>query len=88
MCQEGDIDALLHECRTIQSRLQKASHRDMDNGQQACLFAKKMQDGNLKAAIRMITKEGKAGILPLNSKQQDNHSVKDYLLEKHPERHT
>ena len=43
-----------------------------------------MSQGNIKAAIRLITEHGGAGCLPLGSTQPDGRTVKDHLLEKHP----
>ena len=43
-----------------------------------------MSQGNVKAAIRLITEQRGAGCLPLDSIQPDGRTVKDHLLQKHP----
>ena len=53
---KGDIDDLLHEGNTIQSRIQIRHTKDKDQDQSSARkFARKMQQGNVKAAIRLIT---------------------------------
>ena len=40
----------------------------------------------MKAAIRMISKNGFTGVLQTDSIQQDGRSVKQHLEDKHPDR--
>ena len=63
--QQGDIQSLLKECSTIQSRLESS------------IFMKMMLNGNGKAAMRYVVNQSKGGILKLSeeTKQQlaDKH---------------
>ena len=83
---DGDIETLLQECRTIQSRLPNTTQRPKNDGELARSFAKLIRMGNIQAAIRRVTDSGNTGVLPLNSIQPDNRTVKDHLQEKHPHR--
>ena len=81
----GDIDLLLHEGQTIQSRLPPRSTKD--KGTKAALsFAHMMEAGNVKTALRMITECSSTGTLPLHSVQPDGRTVKEHLMDKHPAR--
>ena len=81
----GDIESLLHEGNTIQSRLKQMHDRDRD-ATSARTFARLMEVGNVKAAIRMVSDGPTQGSLSLNSTQPDGRTVKEHLLEKHPAR--
>lgn len=80
-----DIDSLVHEGQTIQSRLPLRQSR-LKETSPALHFAHLMESGNVKAALRLITDKPNAGLLPLNSIQPDGRTVKDHLLDKHPTR--
>ena len=77
--QNGDIDSLLHECTTIQNRLNQRKCHGQDDGQTARSFAKLVSLGNLKAAMRLITEQNDYGCLQLDNIQPDGRTVKDHL---------
>ena len=81
---EGDIDSLVHECISIQSRLNHRKRHSREDGQIARSFAKLVSMGNLKAATRLITEQNDYGCLQLDNTQPDGRTVKDHLLDKHP----
>ena len=83
---KGDVESLLHECVTIQTRLKDTRNHSLNGGQHASLFARKVQQGNVKAAIRMISKNGFTGVLQTDSIQQDDRSVKHHLEDIYPDR--
>ena len=80
----GEIDSLLHEGKTIQSHL--PPRRKNEDTNTALDFAKLMEAGKLKAAMRMISECSNAGSLSLNGIQPDGRTVKDHLMDKHPAR--
>ena len=80
-----DNESLLHEGNTIQSRLKQMHDRDRD-ATSARTFARLMEVGNVKAAIRMVSDGPTQGSLSLNSTQPDGRTIKEHLLEKHPAR--
>jgi hypothetical protein len=80
----GDIQSLLHEGRSIQSSFRYTRRRNDDIASVSKSFARLVSQGNIKAAIRLITEQSNHGCLPLHSKQLDGRSVKDHLLDKHP----
>ena len=82
--QDGDIDSLLHEGRTIQSRLNTCQQRRHDGAKVARSFEKLVAAGNVKAALRLVTEQSNTGCLGLDSLQPDGRTVKDHLLDKHP----
>ena len=72
----GDIEGLLSECRMIQSRLQKINvTKDFDEKK---AFCRRMLQGKVKEATRLIDNEKRTGILPIN-----DDTIKQ-LREKHP----
>ena len=83
---KGDVDSLLHECTSIQSRLNHRKRHSQEDGQAARSFAKLVSLGNLKAAMRLITEQNDYGCLQLDNIQPDGRTVKDHLLGKHPPR--
>ena len=76
--QDGDIDNLMREC---------SSHKD---GYQriARTFNKLMFQGKVRAALRVISVEGKGSSLPLDSiiptNEQQSTTVREELVKKHP----
>ena len=82
--QDGDIDSLLHEGRTIQSRLNTCQQRRDDDAKVAQSFEKLVAAGNVKAALRLVTEQSNTGCLGLDSLQPDGRMVKDHMLDKHP----
>ena len=82
--QKQDIDSVLHECLSIQSRLNHCKCQSQEEGQIARSFAKLVSLGNLKAGMRLITEKNDFGCLQLDNIQPDGRTVKDHLLDKHP----
>ena len=86
--QQGDLESLLQEGRSIQHHLTSAvSHSVNTSGQFARRFAKLMMEGKLRAATRLI--EDNADSFPLSLKTSVTVSgvtstVGEILLEKHP----
>ena len=80
----GDLESLLHEGQTIQSRLRANQRHHRDEGKTARSIEKLVSIGNVKAALRLITEHGDRGCLPLDSIQPDGRTVKQHLLDKHP----
>ena len=62
---EGDVDTLLHEGQTIQSRIPQ-NEQKKENSNLARSFERLVSRGNVRAATRLITEEGDKGSLPLN----------------------
>ena len=88
---EGDLDGLLREGRTIQAQLQHASQmrasvrRAEDTGHSARIFAKLMLEGKVHAALRHLSDNHSGGVLSLDATPTDNGpSVRDILRNKHP----
>ena len=48
-------------------------------------FSKLMFEGNTRAAIRLLTQDSNGGILHLHECIDTNHTVKDILIDKHPQ---
>ena len=66
--EDGDIDSLLLEGRTIQRQLTTSSNKTtMSDEHLARSFSKLMMVGKVKAALRLITDHSKGGLLPLDS---------------------
>ena len=80
----GDIKSLLHECRTIQSRLPQHHRMNSKDGSLSRSFQKLMNLGNVKAAMRLITESDTNGPLSLDDQLDDGRTVKEHLLDKHP----
>ena len=72
---DGDIQSLVNEGRTIQTRL-KSNHSNRSSVNLACRFSDLMFLGNTKAALRLLSDNENGNI--------DECSVKDILLDKHP----
>ena len=80
---DGDLKDLLSEGRTIQRRIPKSSTRDNEQ-RLARSFANLMFEGKTKAAIRLLTEQARGGVLRLNDTVDNNKSVRDVLIDKHP----
>ena len=84
----GDIDALLHEGRTIQNQLLNDLSRERSDAQVARSFANLMFMGNVRAAIRLQSDHSR-GRLSLNScvpgGAGERRTVREVLMEKYPE---
>ena len=84
----GDIPSLLHEGRTIQSRLPKTKLTTANQESTARAFAKLMFQGKTKAALRLITEKNVGNLMHLDSDtigaDGTTCTVRDALLSKHP----
>ena len=78
---EGDVESLLHEGQTIQSRILWKRMEVTDLARSA---EKLVSRGNVRAATRLISEEADKGSLPLNKIEPDGRSVRDHLIDKHP----
>ena len=86
---EGDIDILIREGRTIQKHLRKVTGCRNDDQRITCIFTKLMFEGKVRAAMRVLSVEGKGASLPLDSvlttgDHQSNVTVREELIRKHP----
>ena len=86
--QDGDIDNLAREGRTIQSRLKNHHYRQSEdaNGPNARRFAKLVLEGKMHAAIRFLTENADNGVLELDDTIGPEHTktVREVLRDKHP----
>lgn len=93
---DGNISDLLREGNTIQKQLTShtqrfkhiAGHSGADTEKVSALkFANLVKNGNIKAADRLINKQGASGVLSLTKSISDNDptTVRDVLKEKHPQ---
>ncbi|CAB4032710.1 Hypothetical predicted protein [Paramuricea clavata] len=73
----GDFDALLHECRTIQSTL-LTSKKTMSELQLSKTFARLMLRGKVNAVLRLLDHQSAGGVLPLSD------VIYEDLRRKHP----
>ena len=84
--QEGELNELLREGRTIQQRISNASPA-FNNDKISRSFAKMMFQGKTKAALRLLSEQNKGGVLHLDDPietENGQRKVRDILLEKHP----
>ena len=79
---QGDFKALLEEGRVIQGRL--LPNRREEHSHISRRFANLMGQGKVKEAARLISDGGCSKVLPLNNQVDENRTVYDVLLEKHP----
>ena len=84
-CWKDEIDSLLHEYCSIQSRLVHTSRVIDKERSTAGSYARLLGVGNVKAVLRQITEKNSES-LPLDSLQPHGWTVKEHLLEKHPPR--
>ena len=80
---DGKLNDLLLEGRTIQQRIPKSQPQDSQK-RLAHSFANLIFEGKTKAAIRLLTKEAKGGLLRLSDQADINRTVRDVLIDKHP----
>ena len=82
----GDIEDLVREGRVIQQHLQSRGHRG--DSQLASRFSKLMLEGKTKAALRLLTEEGRGQVLSLHALSDPNNPASDTVLDslkaKHP----
>ena len=83
---KGDLDTLLHEGQSIQSRLKfKSDARNIESTARS--FGKLMKEGKVQAARNLLTRPNTGGILGLNDMVMhgdDQMTVRDILTKKHP----
>ena len=82
---EGDINTLLLEGRVIQQRIRRQHTKD-ENETLAKSFTKLMRKGNVKSALRLLSKT-QGTLLSVNqpaTPDDDGKTVLDILREKHP----
>ena len=90
--QDGDINSLIIEGRTIQHCLKQNNNRYMNSDieqQTARRFAKLMTNGKVRAAMRLLSDKEKGTPLLLDTQLatdglQPPTTVRDELLKKHP----
>ena len=89
---DGDFEALLFEGRTLQKYLKKPppypSTSNHDPDKSGLQFAKKIFNGNVKDALRLLTDEDKGGVLnpsDMISIGDITMTVLDALKNKHPQ---
>ena len=75
--EENKIEELLHEARSLQSRLSKG-HTKMTDEEVTKRFTNFMLTGNVKQAVRLLEKDASNGVLPLNEETLNE------LRSKHP----
>jgi hypothetical protein len=76
--QSGDIPSLLREARVLQSLFQQHNRGGLFQNDITRRFTNLMLVGKVNAAIRLVTEQGKGGVLPLS------HDVQVALQKKHP----
>ena len=83
----GDLDGLLREGRVIQRHFRHATPHSNEESL-ASSFSKLMLAGKTRTALRLLTKEGRGNVLPLDQLQDPCNpsagTVLDALKEKHP----
>ena len=85
---EGDFHNLLFEGRSIQSRFQKNNSIHHDEKNLVHNFTKLMFQGKTSAALDLLTRRGKGGVLHatkvMNDRDSHPQTVLDILQSKHP----
>jgi hypothetical protein len=85
---KGDIDILLHECRTVQSQLPNCPSSGRSESQIAHTFAKFTFEGKIRQAIRLLNDDcggGRLGLVtPVSDSTGETRTVQDQMMEKHP----
>ena len=83
--QAGDIDGLMREGRTIQLQLRPFNHDGHDQTQHNIrIFSRLVFEGKIHAAIRFLSDNHGGGVLNLSAVMDDDRTVLDVLMEKHP----
>ena len=90
---KGSLDTLLNVCHCIQEQLKAKSHRSRSQDTSR-LFDHLMSEVKVNMALRLLVDESKGGVLSLDasvpsavtsSGNQSHHSVREILVEKHPQ---
>ena len=82
----GDLNELLREGRTIQQRISRSTPV-LDNKRLSRSFANLMFQGKTQAALRLLSKQSRGGVLHLDDPtdtENGQRKVRDILSEKHP----
>ena len=84
----GDLEDLLNEGITIQQRIKRTKSKQHNDETIKKMFVKEMSKGNIKAALRLLTKFNRGSILHLSdivsSTSDEKLTVLDVLKSKHP----
>ena len=81
--QNGDLNDLLLEGRTIQLRIPKSSLKDSQKNL-ARSFANLMFQRKTKATLRLLSDQGKNAVLCLGDLVDEKRTVRDIIIDKHP----
>ena len=85
--EKGDISELLKEGRAIQwsMRASKLPRNASDDAKMARTFSNLMMEGNVRAALQLLTKGTESGLLRLDDVvEESGKTVRDILKDKHP----
>jgi hypothetical protein len=80
---DGNFLPLLEEAKVIQARLTQSPQNQHGISSLSQRFSDLMKRGKLKQAMRLISK-GDTKVLPLDDLVDEAHTVRDVLMEKHP----
>ena len=85
---DGNIDELVREGRSIQKQLCKNTRCRPQQQNKTRVFTKLMKNGKVNAALRLLSNQNGGGPLPLDSLvncgNKEEKSVRDILKQKHP----
>ena len=90
--QDGDVEGLMREGRTIQKQLKSRAPMNLTAEEQdsrnAKVFAKLVFEGKIHSALRYLSDNHGGGVLFLDERPDpaSDRSVRDVLREKHPEK--
>ena len=77
---QGNLQQLVNESRTIQNRL--PTNREKTKEEIQSLFSKYMMEGKVNAAIRLLSDEGSKGVLHLSDEILEELKLKHPIAEK------
>ena len=84
--QDGDVDGLMREGRTIQQHLPINRRTESDLMEQNTrIFSKLVFEGKIQAALRFLSNNHGGGVLGLDDMITEDRTVMDALRDKHPE---
>ena len=78
---DGKFEEPMSEAKAIQKKLDDDQHKQRGETDITRIFWLKMENGQIREAVRLLEKEGGGGILPLNEETFKK------LKEKHPVGH-
>ena len=91
--QEGNIDVLLHEGRSIRKHLVSSGNQMPDQERTARIFNWQMLQGKVNAALRLLSCDNSGGVLSLDdliptgigqNGEVVQQTTRDILIDKHP----